>query len=208
MDGRIKVCKRCRQKANVTLNYANTLVEALYSSSANPITTILALEGIKSLASSLPTIAKDPQNTTARSQAFYGAWLCASCLGTVGMALHHKLCHTLGGSFNLPHAETHTIVLPHALAYNAAAIPKELLARLADALPGSNGDAVKGLNVLLDSLGVKRALTEFGMKESDVDKAAEIATSNPYYNPREIKKDEIRELIRRACVGEEARADI
>ena len=50
----------------------------------------------------------------ARSDALYGAWLCGSVLGSVGMALHHKLCHTLGGSFNLPHAETHTVVLPHA----------------------------------------------------------------------------------------------
>ncbi|KAJ6261522.1 hypothetical protein Dda_4192 [Drechslerella dactyloides] len=183
-------------------------VEALYSSTANPITTLLALEGIKSLAQSLPTIVNDPTNKEARSRALYGAWLCASCLGTVGMALHHKLCHTLGGSFNLPHAETHTIVLPHALAYNSKALSQETLAKLADALPDSEGDPVKGLNVLLNTLGVKRALTEFGMKEEDVDKAAEIATSNPYYNPRQIRKDEIREVIRRAVVGEEARADI
>ncbi|KAF3206596.1 hypothetical protein TWF106_011213 [Orbilia oligospora] len=183
-------------------------VEALYSSTANPITSLLALEGIKSLAHSLPTITKDPSNAEARSQALYGAWLCASCLGTVGMALHHKLCHTLGGSFNLPHAETHTIVLPHAIAYNSKAIPADMLARLADSLPESNGDAVGGLNVLLNKLGVKRALRDYGMKEEDVDKAAEIATSNPYYNPREIKKDEIHEVIRRAVVGEEARADI
>lgn len=124
------------------------------------------------------------------------------------MAFHHKLCHTLGGSFNLPHAETHTIVLPHALAYNSKAIPADMLARLADSLPESNGDAVKGLNVLLNKLGVKRALRDYGMKEEDVDKAAEIATSNPYYNPRKIKKDEVREVIRRAVVGQEARADI
>ncbi|KAF3920062.1 hypothetical protein AA313_de0200009 [Arthrobotrys entomopaga] len=183
-------------------------VEALYSSTSNPVTTLLALEGIKSLAHSLPTIVQDPSNADARSKALYGAWLCASCLGIVGMALHHKLCHTLGGSFNLPHAETHTIVLPHALAYNSKAIPPETLAKLADALPDSDGDAVRGLNILLEKLKVKRALKEFGMKEEDVDKAAEIATSNPYYNPREIKKDEIREIIRRAVIGEEARADI
>ncbi|KAK6354615.1 hypothetical protein TWF696_003756 [Orbilia brochopaga] len=183
-------------------------VEALYSSTANPITSLLALEGIKSLAQSLPTIVDNPADAEARSNALYGAWLCASCLGTVGMALHHKLCHTLGGSFNLPHAETHTIVLPHALAYNSKAISRETLEKLAESLPGSDGDPVKGLNVLLKKLGVKRALKEFGMKEEDVDKAAEIATSNPYYNPRQIKKDEIREVIRRAVVGEEARADI
>merc|ERR1712000_484334 len=123
------------------------------------------------------------------------------------MALHHKLCHTLGGSFNLPHAETHTIVLPHALSYNAPAIP-EAMEKLASVLPGSEGDATKGLNILLEKLKVKRALKDFGMKEEDIDKAAEIAVSNQYPNPRKVEKEPIRELIRRAWAGEPARADL
>ena len=125
------------------------------------------------------------------------------------MSLHHKLCHTLGGSFNLPHAETHTIVLPHALSYNAPAIPA-VMEKLASVLPDSNGDAVQGLNALLKKLHVKRGLKEFGMKEEDVPKAAEIAVSNPYWNPREVsKKDEsdIRELVRRCWAGEDAKVD-
>jgi alcohol dehydrogenase class IV len=124
------------------------------------------------------------------------------------MSLHHKLCHTLGGSFSLPHAETHTIVLPHALAYNAPAIPKGVLEALAGALPGSEGDPVKGLNVLLEKMGVERALSRYGMKEEDVDKAADIAVSKPYPNPRKVEREGIREVIRRATVGEEARADL
>lgn len=123
------------------------------------------------------------------------------------MALHHKLCHTLGGSFNLPHAETHTIVLPHALAYNAPEIP-EAMAKLAEVLPGSDGDAIKGLNVLLKKLGVKRGLKEYGMKEEDVDKTVEIALGNPYWNPREIEREPLRETIRRCWAGEEARANL
>lgn len=168
---------------------------------------LLALEGIKALAESLPTIITDSQNVPARSKAQYGAWLCATCLGSVGMALHHKLCHTLGGSFNLPHAETHTIVLPHALAYNAPAIP-EVMRKLAEVLPESDGDAIKGLNVLLTRLRVKRGLKEFGMQESDVERAAEIAVGNPYFNPRAIEKEPLRETIRRCWAGEEARADL
>ena len=70
-----------------------------------------------------------------RGNALYGAWLCGTVLASVEMALHHKLCHTLGGSFNLPHAETHTVVLPHALAYNAKATP-EAMGRIARALEG------------------------------------------------------------------------
>jgi alcohol dehydrogenase class IV len=123
------------------------------------------------------------------------------------MALHHKLCHTLGGSFNIPHAETHTIVLPHALAYNAPKI-SAVMKLLAAVLPESNGDAIHGLNVLLTKLKVKRGLKDFGFKEEDVDKAADIAVANPYWNPREVERAPIRELIRRAWAGEEAKADL
>ncbi|KAK5700953.1 hypothetical protein LTR97_005471 [Elasticomyces elasticus] len=182
-------------------------VEALYARAGNPVMTLFALEGIKALASSLPIIVNNPKDVDARSKAQYGAWLCAMCLGSVGMALHHKLCHTLGGSFNLPHAETHTIVLPHAIAYNAPKIP-EVMKQLAEVLPESDGDAIKGLNVLLTKLKVKRGLKDFGMKEEDVDKAAEIAVSNPYWNPRDIEKEPLRETMRRCWAGEEARADL
>src|SRR5271170_6874864 len=183
------------------------LVEALYAQKGNPIVSLLALEGTKALAESLPEIMVDPSSKSARERAQYGAWLCGSCLGSVGMALHHKLCHTLGGSFNLPHAETHTIVLPHALSYNAPAIPKAM-EQLATVLPGSDGDATKGLNILLDKLKVKRGLKDFGMKEEDIDKAADIAVSNQYPNPRVVERAPIRELIRRCWAGEPARADL
>lgn len=183
-------------------------VEALYARNTNPIINLLAIEGTQALATALPTLVQDPASPSARSAALYGAWLCGTCLGSVGMSLHHKLCHTLGGSFNLPHAETHTAVLPHALAYNAPQMAPEALAKLAGALPGSDGDAIQGLNVLLAKLGVKRGLHEFGMKEEDVDRAADLAVGNPYWNPREIQREPVRELIRRVWAGEPARADL
>ncbi|RWQ98666.1 hypothetical protein C8Q69DRAFT_459667 [Paecilomyces variotii] len=182
-------------------------VEALYARNTNPIINLMAIEGTRALASSLPQIVQDPSSTEARSSALYGAWLCGTCLGSVGMSIHHKLCHTLGGSFNLPHAETHTAVLPHAISYNAPKIP-EAMKKLAEALPESNGDAIHGLNVLLEKLQVKRGLKDYGMKEEDIDKAADIAVSNPYWNPREIERAPIRELIRRVWAGEPARADL
>ena len=182
-------------------------VEALYSIKRNPIISLLALEGIRSLATSLPTIIKSPQDQTARSLAQYGAYLCGVCLGSSSMSLHHKLCHTLGGSFNLPHAETHTIVLPHALAYNAPNVP-EVMERLAEVLPESRGDAIHGLNVLLEKLKVKRALREYGMQEGDVGRAAELACQTQYPNPRELDEGKLREVIRRCWAGEEARVDL
>jgi alcohol dehydrogenase class IV len=182
-------------------------VEALYAKNTNPITSVLALEGVKALAEALPQIVQDPNARSPRDQALYGAWLCGTVLGSSSMGLHHKLCHVLGGSMSLPHAETHTIVLPHALSYNAPAIPEQM-AKLAAVLPGSSGDALRGLELLMGKLPVPRALRDLGMKESDVDRATEIATRNQYPNPRALEPEWIHELIRRAWAGESARADL
>jgi alcohol dehydrogenase class IV len=182
-------------------------VEALYAPDTNPIINLLAKEGIKSLSHALVTIVESPQNVPARSQALYGAWLCGLCLGSTAMSLHHKLCHTLGGSFNLPHAETHTILLAHALAYNAPAVPTAM-EQIADALPDADGDAIAGLNKLLDRLKVVRALKDVGLKEEDVAKAASIAVKNQYSNPRPVEEDRVRELIRRAWAGEAANSNL
>ncbi|KAI9154775.1 Maleylacetate reductase [Paramyrothecium foliicola] len=182
-------------------------IEALYSRNLNPIIGLMAVEGVKSLAKGALELVENTDSVPARSTCQYGAWLCGMCLGSVGMSLHHKLCHTLGGSFNLPHAETHTVILPHALAYNAPRIPK-VMELLAGAIPGSNGDGLRGLNHLLGKVGVPRSLESIGFKEADIDKAADIAVSKSYPNPREVDRDLIRELIRRAWAGEEARADL
>lgn len=163
----------------------------------------MACEGVKALAESLPILQTEPQNEQARYKALYGAWLCGICLGAVDMALHHKLCHTLGGSFNLPHAETHVSMLPHALAYNATHTPAAM-AKLADALPESEGDAVRGINALYRRLGVSVNLKSLGMPEDGIGKAADMATSNPYKNPRPLERDALQELIRRAWAGEPA----
>src|SRR3954471_8862707 len=102
-------------------------VEALYAEDRNPIVSLMAEQGISALAGAIPRIVASPSDREARSDALYGAWLCGVCLGAVGMALHHKLCHTLGGAFDLPHAETHTILLPHCVAYNAAFAPDAIV---------------------------------------------------------------------------------
>jgi len=173
-------------------------VEALYAQDANPIVSMMAEEGIRALAESLPAVVKEPGDLEARSKALYGAWLGGIALGTVGMALHHKLCHTLGGTYNLPHAETHTVVLPHAAAYNAAAAP-EALARVARALGASS--PAGGLYDLAASLGAPLSLAALGMKEGDLDQAASIAVEKPYYNPRPVARDAVRALLQNAFEG-------
>ena len=173
-------------------------VEALYAEDANPIISLMAEEGIRALAASLPIVVKQPRNLDARADALYGAWLAGMSLGAVGMALHHKLCHTVGGTFNLPHAETHTAILPHAVAYNATAAP-DAMRRVAKAIGASS--AALGLYDLAVAVGAKMALKDYGLKESDLDRAAELAIQNPYHNPRPVTREGTRRLLDDAYHG-------
>lgn len=178
--------------------------EGLYAQDSNPVMDLMAEEGIRALAKALPAIRVQATDQQARSDALYGAWLCGTVLGNVGMALHHKLCHTLGGSFNLPHAEVHTVVLPQAMAFNAVAAP-DAMQRIARAL-GLDGasSAAAGLFDLASHNGAPVALRDIGMKAADLDRAADIAVSNPYWNPRPFtaaQRNEIRELLQKAHEG-------
>ncbi|WEX11070.1 maleylacetate reductase [Chelativorans sp. AA-79] len=174
-------------------------VEALYAEDRNPVISMLAEAAVGALAAALPRIVEDPSDRAVRSDALYGAWLCGTCLGAVGMALHHKLCHVLGGLFDLPHAETHTVVLPHAVAYNASAAG-EAMAALARAL--QTDDPARALFDLAGRLGAPRALKEIGMPRDGIGRAVELALKNPYWNPRPIEAEAIRSLIARAWAGE------
>jgi len=178
-------------------------VEASYAKDHNPIISLMAEESIRAFARSLPAIVINPKNESARSDALCGAWLAGFCLGAVGMSLHHKLCHVLGGTFNLPHAETHTVILPHAIAYNSRAEP-EVMDTIAKALGAD--DASVGLYDFTGRLGAKRSLQELGMPEGEIEKAALLATQNPYWNPRKLELHAIHELIRRAWAGEPPKA--
>lgn len=177
-------------------------VEALYAEDANPIISLMAEASIRALAGALPTVVRRPDDIDARGDALYGAWLAGACLGSVGMAIHHKLCHTLGGTFNLPHAQTHAILLPHTAHYNHAAAPRAL-ARVARALGGEHAqDAGPLLFRLNQSLGIATALSAIGMPEDGLDEAATLACANPYYNPRPVEREPIRVLLERAWRGE------
>jgi maleylacetate reductase len=174
-------------------------VEALYAQDANPIISLLAAEGIRALARSLPVVVREPNNLDARADALYGAWLGGTVLGAVGMAIHHKLCHTLGGSFDLPHAEVHTVILPYAAAYNQEAVP-EAMHVVAEALGSKN--ASQGIYDLSVRIGAPVALKDIGMPLDGLDRAAEIATQNPYYNPRPVEYTGVRKLLEDAYHGQ------
>ena len=180
--------------------------EGLYAQDHNPVIDLMAEEGIRAMAAGIRSLKLDAHGLQARSDCLYGAWLCGTVLGAVGMALHHKLCHTLGGSFNLPHAETHTVVLPHALAYNAAAAP-EAMARIGRAIGASAGSAPSALYHLGRELGAPSALRDLGMKESDLDRAADLALTHAYWNPRPLESRALRALLQRAWEGAPPEAD-
>ncbi len=167
-------------------------VEGLYAVDGNPVVSLMAEEGIRALAAALPI------GKAGHDEALYGAWLCGMVLGSAAMALHHKLCHVLGGTFNLPHAETHTVVLPHATAYNAAG-SQDAMQRIARAIRAPA--AAQGLYDLAHRLGAPLALKDIGMPESGLDKTADIAVANPYPNPRPLKRDALRKLLDDAYHG-------
>ncbi|CAN7288135.1 maleylacetate reductase [Pseudorhodoferax sp. LjRoot39] len=172
--------------------------EGLYAADGNPVTGLMAAEGIAALGRALPALHAAPHDLAARSDALYGAWLCGLVLGSVAMALHHKLCHTLGGSFNLPHAELHTVVLPHVLAYNAGAAP-QAMQRIATALGTAN--AAQGVQALARRLGAPVALRDIGMREEDLDRACALALRDAYPNPRPIQAGPLRALLQAAYEG-------
>jgi alcohol dehydrogenase class IV len=171
--------------------------EALYAHDGNPIISLMAEEGIRALASALPRIVSSPRNAEARSDALYGSWLAGMTISTTSVALHHKLCHILGG-LGLPHAETHSIVLPHAMRYNSGAAP-EAMARIRRALEAS--DAATGLFDLEKKLGIPMRLADIGMKEADLERAARIAVEAPYPNPRKVEYEPVLGLLRDAYEG-------
>jgi len=171
--------------------------EALYAHDGNPIVSLMAEEGIRALASALPAIVSKPKDSEARSEALYGAWLAGMTISTTSVALHHKLCHVLGG-FGLPHAETHSIVLPHALAYNRDAATTAM-ARIEKALDAPH--APKGVYDLEKRLGLPMRLADIGMKEADLARAARIAVEAPYPNPRKVEYEPVLALLRDAYAG-------
>ncbi len=182
------------------LNAVAHAVEGLYAPDATPIVSLMAEEGTRALAAALPRVVADGTDIDARSGAQYGAWLCGAVLAATTMSLHHKLCHTLGGTLDLPHAQTHTVVLPHALAYNQPAAPAAVAA-LSRALGGTS-DPARELWELAGRLGAPRSLAELGMKESDVPRIAELAVARPYANPRPVTRDGVERLLRAAWAGD------
>ena len=181
------------------LNAIAHCIEALYASDANPLTTSAARAGLSLLSGSLPRLHTAPQDRAQRSEALRGAWLAGYALGTVQMALHHKLCHTLGGAFNLPHAETHAVLLPYTAAYNRDAAADGM--RIAAETLGVE-DAPTELKSIARATDAPASLQEIGMQEKDLERAASLALERHYLNPAPLTLEAIKVLLQAAYVGD------
>ena len=198
-DAELTLTLPAQMSATSGLNAVAHAVEALYAPDATPVISLMAEEGTRALAAALPRVVADVADVDARSEAQYGAWLCGAVLAATTMSLHHKLCHTLGGTLDLPHAQTHTVVLPHALAYNQPAAPRAVAA-LSRALGGVD-DPAQQLWELTGELDAPRSLAELGMHKGDIPRIAELAVANPYANPRPVTRSGVEALLLAAWNG-------
>jgi maleylacetate reductase len=176
-------------------------VEGLYAPGADPIVALQAAEGIRALAGALPEAVDHPDDLAGRGRALYGACLAGAVLAVSGTALHHKLCHVLGGTFGLVHGDVNAVVLPHVVAYNAAAAP-EAMAAVAAGLGAPAGQEAAALRTLAERIGAPTSLAAIGMPADGLDDAAERAVVDTgTTNPRPPDVASLRALLQRAFEG-------
>jgi maleylacetate reductase len=180
------------------MNAVAHCVEGLYGPRANPVASLMALEGLRALHRSLPVVCAAPGDLGARTEALYGAYLAGAVLGSAGTALHHKTCHVLGGTFGLDHADANAVVLGHALAYNAPAIPG-VLADIEAAL--GTGDAPGALFDLAAAVGAPTSLAAIGMPEDGLDEATGLLVVEAAANVRPPEPEGIRRMLADAFAG-------
>ena len=185
------------------LNALAHCVDSLWAPLADPINAVFASEGARALNKGLPLVVKDPSDLSGIELALYGAHLAARAFASAGSGLHHKICHVLGGRFDLPHAQTHATVLPYVLALNAPNAT-EATTRLADAFGAETG--LEGLQQLRRKLGAPRALRDIGLQENDIPAAVEdVLAIAPASNPTPVTKETLTALLHAAWAGEEPR---
>ncbi|MBY4013509.1 maleylacetate reductase [Rhodococcus fascians] len=181
------------------LNALAHSVDSMWAPRADPINSTLAVEAITALSSGLRDIKRDSASQSGHEQTLYGAYLSAVAFASAGSGLHHKICHVLGGTYNMPHAQTHAIVLPHVLEYNAPYAPAAEQ-RIAAAFGTST--AVEGLWSLRTELEAPTALRDYGLKESDLEEAAALVLeAAPASNPRPVTAESLMALLRNAWAG-------
>ncbi len=187
-----------RISASSGLNALAQAVANVATDRPNPFSMALGIEGIRALAAALPHVLREPEDLEARTEALYGTCLAAGSLGIGSTGLHHRLCHIFGGAFGTPHAETHAVLLPHSVAYNAAATQTGTR-KVADAIGAA--DAASGIHDLADRLGAPTSLREIGVAEGDLDAVALMTARRGFHNPEPVTATRIRALLQNAFEG-------
>jgi maleylacetate reductase len=185
------------------LNAVAHCIDSMWAPRADPINTALAGEGLRALNAGLPAVKADPAGLPGREQTLQGAYLSGVAFASAGSGLHHKICHVLGGMFDLPHAQTHAVVLPHVLALNGPAAP-DAERRIAHALDAPT--AVEGLAALRAELDAPTALRDHGMPADGIAPAVEaVLAAVPAGNPATVSHENLTALLHAAWKGEQPR---
>jgi maleylacetate reductase len=181
------------------MNAVAHAVEALYSPQTNPLTHALAETAIRKMIGGLQAFfSGDEPRERAAAECLAGAWLSGEALSQVGMGIHHRVCHLLGGTYALAHSHAHTVMLPYSIALNYAHVPA--LPALSDLFP--DRPFALGLAEFSIRHGAPRTLEAIGFSADDIAGAASLALRTPIANPRPIEVGDIESMIRHAYAGD------
>lgn len=187
------------------LNALAHCIDSMWAPRADPINQALAGEGIRALNGGLPAIRTNPDDLRGRELALYGAYLAAVAFASAGSGMHHKICHVLGGRWNMPHAQTHATVLPYVLAFNTPAA-HDAAQRIATAFGADTATA--GLNTLRQTLDAPKALKDYGLAKDNITEAVHlILPVIPESNPRHVTEENLTALLTAAYAGTPPDAD-
>jgi maleylacetate reductase len=199
-DPALTVSLPARLTAASGMNALAHCVEGLYGPNANPVTALLAEDGIRRLAAGLEASVRDPGDLAGRTEAMLGAHLAGAVLAVAGVAIHHQLCHVIGGELGLDHAGLNAVLLPHAVGFVTPAVPEEMR-RAARALGARHGDAAGALHTLAGRLGAPSSLEELGMPAAELDRVAAAAAARVAPRPRPASVADLRDLLEAAWAG-------
>ena len=197
--------------ASTGINALAHCIEALYSIKRNPMSTAVATGGVRHITSALLRCYQDGHDREARTEMLLGSHLSGLALATVTMGLHHGLCHVLGGSAGVSHGIANSIILPHAIRFNADAVALQLLpAAEAMGIPVNRINPMVAVEAmvqkifhLIGQMNLPRRLRDsgVGLQESGLPRLAQLGFQNRTVqnNPKGITAvSQIEKLLREA----------
>jgi maleylacetate reductase len=187
-----------RASAGSAMNALAHCVEGLYAPQAQPLALLAAEEAIRQIGPALRALPQAPRDPDLRGELLYGAYLAGVALAGTGMALHHRICHILGGRYGIAHGDANAVILPHAVRFNAPAA-RDAIARVARAL--GTEDAATALAALARDAGAPTSLGELELPERELPVIAELVLAQPLTNPRPVDTAAVLQLLEKAWHG-------